>query len=501
MTRPVCLIIMDGLAYGVDCGTLSTNAIQAAKTPVLDRLWHDYPHTLLRASGPAVGLPEGQMGNSEVGHLNMGAGRVVYQELTRINRAIADGSFFENSVLREACAFARKHTGRLHLMGLLSDGGVHSENAHLYALLHLAHDEGVPEVLVHCFMDGRDTLPESGAGYIAELQAQMQEIGIGRIASISGRYYAMDRDKRWERVQRTYDALIQGEGRWAPTAECAIEASYAAGVTDEFVEPTLIGSGGQVGDGDSLVFFNFRPDRARELSYACTQPGFDGFKRKSVPLLHFVCLTEYDPALALPVAFPKEYPVDVLADVVAQAGLRQLHIAETEKYAHVTFFFNGGSEPPKTGEERILIPSPKVATYDLQPEMSAPEVGDALVAAIERDAADFYVVNFANGDMVGHTGKFPAVIRAVETVDTQVGRVVEAIRACGGVALVTADHGNAEQMCAGDKGDPYTAHTCNPVPLIVAGTQELELRAAKLSDIAPLVLELLGLAVPLSWTA
>ena len=504
MTRPVCLIIMDGLAYGADTGTATQNAVQQAATPVLDELWQSCPHAFLEASGEAVGLPPGQMGNSEVGHLNMGAGRVVDQELTRIDKAIADGSFFENSVLRAACAFAREHTGRLHLMGLVSDGGVHSSQRHLYALLELARRQQVPEVAIHCFLDGRDTPPDSAAGYLAQLEAETERLGTGRIASLAGRYYAMDRDRRWDRVQRAYDALTADAGaaqQPAPSAAEAIAASYAAGVTDEFVVPTLIGPPDEqqlVRTGDALIFFNFRPDRARELSYAFTQPDFTGFERAVWPQTHFVCLCEYDPQIPAAVAFPKEYPADVLADVVSAAGLRQFHAAETEKYAHVTFFFNGGSEPPKPGEERLLIPSPRVATYDLQPEMSAPAVADGVIAALGRSAADFYVLNFANGDMVGHTGSVPATVKAVETVDTQVGRVVRAVRGAGGVVFITADHGNAEDM--GREGAPHTAHTCNPVPFIAVGTGEKELRPGRLCDVAATVAAALDLTLPDSWT-
>jgi len=492
---------MDGLAYGAQPAEGVRNAVADANTPVLDELWNSCPHTFLDAAGPAVGLPEGQMGNSEVGHLNMGAGRVIYQELTRIDNAISDGSFFENAVLREACAWAREHTGRLHLMGLVSDGGVHSSLQHLYALLGLARREQVPEVAIHCFLDGRDTPPDSAATYLAQLEAEAARIGVGRIASIMGRYYAMDRDQRWDRVQRAYGALTQGRGETADCAATAITASYAAEVTDEFVAPTLIGASDQqqlIGNGDAVIFFNFRPDRARELSYALTRPDFDGFARDVWPRTHFVCLCEYDPKIDAPVAFPKEYPADVLADVIAAAGLRQFHTAETEKYAHVTFFFNGGSEPPKAGEERLLVASPKVATYDLQPEMSAPEVGNGLVGAIKRGAADFYVVNFANGDMVGHTGDLTATIKAVETVDAQIGRIVAAMRGRGGVTFITADHGNAEDM--GQFNAPHTAHTTNQVPFIAVDSTATALKSGKLCDVAATVAAALDLQVPGSWT-
>ncbi len=499
MTRPVCLIIMDGLSYGITTDDEPHNAVARANTPVLDGLWSSCPHSFLEACGPAVGLPEGQMGNSEVGHLNMGAGRIIYQELTRVDRAIEDESFFANEVLRAACAHAREHTGRLHLMGLVSDGGVHSSQQHLYALLRLAKREQVPEVAIHCFLDGRDTPPDSAVSYLAQLEEEAAHIGAGCIASIIGRYYAMDRDQRWERVSRAYDALTRGVGAQAASAAEAITASYAAGVTDEFVEPTLIGEPQLIRDDDAVVFFNFRPDRARELSYAFTQPDFDGFKRTVWPHTHFVCLCQYDPKIPVAVAFPKEYPTDVLADLIAQAGMRQFHTAETEKYAHVTFFFNGGAEAPKKGEERVLIPSPKVATYDLQPEMSALVVTDGLVAAIESGEADFYIVNFANGDMVGHTGSLHATIRAVETVDTQIGRIIEAMKAAGGLTLITADHGNAEDMGPADA--PQTAHTTNAVPLIAvgAGTGAV-LKPGKLCDIAATIAAALGLTAPASWT-
>ena len=502
VTRPVALIIMDGLAYGAETDERTRNAVAVANTPVLDELWGACPHTFLDAAGPAVGLPEGQMGNSEVGHLNMGAGRIVYQELTRIDNAISDGSFFENAVLRKTCTWVREHPGAcLHLMGLVSDGGVHSSLRHLYALLRLAQQEQAPEVAIHCFLDGRDTPPDSAADYLAQLEAEIARIGIGRIASITGRYYAMDRDRRWDRVKRAYDALTRGVGAIADSAGQAIAASYEAGVTDEFVVPTLIGTPDQqqlIRNDDAVVFFNFRPDRARELSYAFTQPDFDGFTRAVWPQTHFVCLCQYDPKLAAEVAFPKEYPADVLADVIAEAGLRQFHTAETEKYAHVTFFFNGGSEPPKVGEERLLVPSPKVATYDLQPEMSAPEVGDGLVSAIEQGKADFYVVNFANGDMVGHTGDPDATIKAVETVDAQVGRIVAAMRECGGLTFITADHGNAEDM--GQPGAPHTAHTTSHVPFIAVGSAATTLKPGKLCDVAATVVAALGLHAPASWT-
>ena len=503
LALPVCLVIMDGFGLA-EPGP--GNAISQARTPNLDALFAERPWTRLEASGEAVGLPAGQMGNSEVGHLNIGAGRVVHQELTRINRACADGSLAANPVLVGAFSAAAQPGAALHFMGLVSDGGVHSSNAHLYALMRAAKAAGVARIALHCFMDGRDVPPKSGAGYLEELEsvaAELADDGCAvEIASISGRYYAMDRDKRWERVERAWRAVVRAEPRTDASAREVMEASYAAGVTDEFVEPVAL-SGRGVRDGDAVVFFNFRPDRARELTRAMADPSFDGFARGAWPQVGFVCLTEYDPDIPAPVAFPKEFPEDVLADVLAAAGLRQYHIAETEKYAHVTFFFNGGREEPKAGEERALIPSPKVATYDLQPEMSEPEVARTLAAAIDADAADVYVVNFANPDMVGHTGVIPAAVAAVEAVDAGVGEVLAALKRKGGVALVTADHGNADKMIA-DDGTPHTAHTTALVPLVLvdyAGTgRELDGRQGALCDIAPTLLALMGLDAPQAMT-
>ncbi len=480
------------------------NAISQARTPCLDEVFATRPWTKLEASGEAVGLPAGQMGNSEVGHLNIGAGRVVFQELTRINRACADGSLAANPVLNEAFAAAARPGAALHLMGLVSDGGVHSSNEHLYALARAAKAAGASHIVVHCFMDGRDVPPKSGAGYLDELEGVLAELTdegcAAEIGSISGRYYAMDRDNRWERVEQAWCAVVAAEPRADATAAEVMAASYAADVTDEFVVPTAL-TGRGVRDGDAVVFFNFRPDRAREITRALVDPAFAGFERGACPQVSFVCLTEYDPEIPAPVAYPKEFPEEVLADVLAEAGLAQYHIAETEKYAHVTFFFSGGREEPYEGEERILIPSPKVATYDLQPEMSAPEVTDRIVEAIEQQRYDVIVVNYANGDMVGHTGVFEAAVKAVECLDTCMGRIVEALDKVGGEALITADHGNVEQMEDESTGQAHTAHTCEPVPFVYVGKRKLSIReGGVLADVAPTVLTLMGLEQPAEMT-
>ena len=507
---PACLVIMDGFGLA-EPGP--GNAISLADTPVLDELFATCPMMKLEASGEAVGLPAGQMGNSEVGHLNIGAGRVVFQELTRINRACADGSIVDNPRIREAYRAACASGAALHLMGLLSDGGVHSSNAHLYALIEGAVSFGVPQVFVHCFLDGRDVAPTSGSRYVAELEARIDAIlaehpsasSEVRIASIEGRYFAMDRDNRWDRVERAYRAIVsppssRDVSRLTPVE--SVEASYARGVTDEFVEPMSFYERGVV-DGDAVLFFNFRPDRARELTRSMTDPEFSGFERAVFPRVRFTCLTEYDSTIDAPVAFEKEFPQNVLADVLAGAGLRQFHIAETEKYAHVTFFLNGGVEEEKPGEERNLIASPKVATYDLLPQMSEPEVASALVRAIDEDEADVYIVNFANCDMVGHTGVIPAAVEAVEAVDRGVGQVVEAMRRKGGVTLITADHGNADKMTASD-GSPHTAHTTAPVPLVLVNAADVSFDLVGgvgcLADIAPTLLELIGLERPVEMT-
>jgi 2,3-bisphosphoglycerate-independent phosphoglycerate mutase len=504
MPKPLILMILDG--WGIRSNP-EDNAIARGKTPVMDRLRSEYPCTELNASGLAVGLPDGQMGNSEVGHLNIGAGRVVYQDLTRISKAIAEGSFFTNPVLLECMGKTRAAGGRLHLAGLLSDGGVHSHNTHLYALLALAKKEGINEVFVHCFLDGRDTPPRSAADYLSELEAEMARIGAGRIASVMGRYFAMDRDNRWERVQKAYDAMVLGEGQGFASAREAIDASYGSDVGDEFVVPAAIrdenGPIGTLRDGDGFIFFNFRADRARELTRALTVQDFSGFARRLHPkLASFVCMTEYDETFGLPLAFCPEELTNILGGVVAAAGMRQLRIAETEKYAHVTFFFNGGSEVPFPREDRVLVPSPKdVPTYDLKPEMSAYQVAEQVLGKIDDDVYDLIIINFANADMVGHTGVLDAATRAIEAVDTCVGKVVEkALSKCGAV-LVTADHGNAEMM-KDENGRPHTAHTCNPVPFILVdgARKSARLRSGILADIAPTVLHLLAIPQPREMT-
>ncbi len=494
---PALLIVMDG--YGV-AADLPGNAVAAANTPHLDELFSAWPTTTLAASGLDVGLPEGQMGNSEVGHLNIGAGRVVYQELTRINLAAKDGSLAVNPVLDAAIDGAVRDDRAVHFMGLLSDGGVHSHRDHLYALLEMAKARGARRVYVHAFLDGRDVPPQSGLGFVEDAEEYLERLGVGEIATVMGRYYAMDRDNRWDRVEKAWHAMVLGEGVPAGTAADAVLASYEAGVNDEFVVPAICAPV-RVEEGDAVVFFNFRPDRAREITRAFVDPTFEGFERPVFPTVRFVCLTEYDPTIPAQVAFPKELPTHVLADVLAENGLRQLHIAETEKYAHVTFFFNGGAEQPKEGETRVLVASPKVATYDLQPEMSAPEVTEKLVAAIEAGDADVYICNFANCDMVGHTGVFDAAVKAVEAVDAGVGAAVAAVRRKGGTALLTADHGNAESMVDGDGATPFTAHTLDPVPLVVVADGVRGLApGGKLADVAPTLLDLIGVPVPAEWT-
>ena len=488
---PTTLIIMDGfgLAPAAD-----DNAVSMANTPVLDKLFREYAHTTLSASGLDVGLPAGQMGNSEVGHTNIGGGRVVFQDLPRISRAIEDGSFFKNEAYNKAMDDCLKNDSSLHLYGLLSDGGVHSHIEHLFALLQMAKDKGLTKVYVHCFLDGRDVSPTSGKGFVQELQDRCAQLGVGKIATVMGRYYAMDRDKRWERVQMAYDAMVYGEGHHSSDPVAAVAESYANGVTDEFVEPVVIDPDGTISDNDSIIFFNYRPDRAREITRAIVDPDFDGFAREFFPTT-YVCNTEYDASMPnVLVAWPRIAVKNGLGEYLSSMGMTQLRIAETEKYAHVTFFFNGGVEKQYPGEDRVLVPSPKVATYDLQPEMSAFEVCDKCVERIESGAYDVIILNFANCDMVGHTGVLEAAVKAVETVDTCVGRVVDATLKMGGIAMVTADHGNAEDMKQPD-GSPMTAHTTNLVPFILCGAGT-ELRPGRLADIAPTILDVMGLACP-----
>ena len=488
---PTTLIIMDGFGLA---NASDDNAVSLAQTPVLDRLFREYANTTLSASGLDVGLPDGQMGNSEVGHTNIGGGRVVFQDLPRISRAIDDGSFFKNEAYDKAMDNCLKNGSSLHLYGLLSDGGVHSHIQHLFALLQMAKDKGLEKVYVHCFLDGRDVSPTSGKGFVQELCDKCAEIGVGKIATVMGRYYAMDRDKRWERVQMAYDAMVYGEGIHNADPVDAVAKSYANGVTDEFVEPVVCDSEGTIGDNDSVIFFNFRPDRAREITRAIVDPEFDGFQREFFSTT-YVCNTEYDASMPnVLVAWPRVAVKNGLGEYLSSMGMTQLRIAETEKYAHVTFFFNGGVEKQYPGEDRVLVPSPKVATYDLQPEMSAFEVCDKCVERIESGTYDVIILNFANCDMVGHTGVLEAAVKAVETVDTCVGKVVDATLKMGGIAMITADHGNAEDMKQED-GSPMTAHTTNPVPFILCGAGS-ELRTGRLADIAPTILDVLGLACP-----
>ena len=485
MTKGVCLVVLDGWGLA-DPGP--GNAVSLADTPVFDELWESRPHTTLTAWGPAVGLPEGQMGNSEVGHMNLGAGAVVKQDLLRIDEAIEDGSFLENEALRAAC-----RTERLHLLGLVSQGGVHASMEHLRALIELAGREGVEDVVLHAFTDGRDTLPHSGAGYVAEVESW----GGARVASVTGRYFAMDRDRRWDRTKQAWDALVLGRAaHHAETGEAAVNAAYERGETDEFIVPTLVGEEGRIRDGDSVIFFNFRPDRARQLTRALGEPGFSEFDREQVPQVGLTTLTEYQADWDYPVAFPPARPATTLAALLAGQGLGQLHVAETEKYAHVTYFFNGGQEDPYPGEERRLVDSPRdVKTYDEKPEMSAPAATDAFVEAWGEGDVSFAIINFANPDMVGHTGVIPAAVKAIETVDECLGRVLEAVAETGGVCIVTADHGNADHMLE-DDGSPNTAHSMNPVPLVVTADVGTLREGGALADVAPTILALLELEQP-----
>lgn len=502
MKKPVVLTIMDGFGYTPD---VEGNAIALAGTPNLDALCKEYPHTLINASGLDVGLPDGQMGNSEVGHTNIGAGRVVYQDLTRITKAIEDGDFFINKELVAAMENAKDKS--LHILGLLSDGGVHSHINHLIALLDMAKKNGLKNVYVHAFTDGRDTDPQSAKSYVEKVQAHMDKIGTGKFASVSGRYYAMDRDKRWERVEKAYDAIVEAKGNTAESAIKCIEDSYAAGINDEFIVPTVIledgKPAGKVNENDSVIFFNFRPDRAREITRAITDRKFDGFKRTLVAT-KFVCMTTYDATMEdVSVAFGPEDIVNTLGEYLSKNGKEQLRAAETEKYAHVTFFFNGGKEEAYKGEDRILVPSPKVATYDLQPEMSAYELLDKVLAAIDEDKYDFIAVNFANPDMVGHTGVMEATEKAIKTVDECVGKLFKKLLSIGGSGIITADHGNAELMIDKLTKRPITSHSTNPVPFIVVGDEfknaEL-LSDGRLSDIAPTVLSMMKMEKPKEMT-
>lgn len=502
--KPVVLMILDGYGLNDNC---DHNAVCEGRTPVMDQLMSQCPFVKGNASGLAVGLPDGQMGNSEVGHLNMGAGRIVYQELTRITKSIQDGDFFEVPEFLQAVENCKKHDSALHLWGLVSDGGVHSHNTHIYGLLELAKRSGLEKVYVHCFLDGRDTPPASGKGFVEELEAKMKEIGVGKVASVMGRYYAMDRDNRWDRVERAYNVLTKGEGKTAASAPAGIQASYDADSNDEFVEPFVVVEDGRpvamVQDHDSVIFFNFRPDRAREITRAFCDDEFSGFAREKRLDLMYVCFTDYDDTIANKlVAFKKESITNTFGQFLAAHDMTQARIAETEKYAHVTFFFNGGVEEPNKGEDRILVPSPKVATYDLQPEMSAPAVCDKLVEAIKSDKYDVVIINFANPDMVGHTGIEDAAIKAIETVDACVGRAVEAVKEMDGVLFICADHGNAEQLVDYETGVPFTAHTTNPVPFILVNADpSYKLREGGcLADIAPTLIELMGMEQPKEMT-
>ncbi|MFV9510626.1 2,3-bisphosphoglycerate-independent phosphoglycerate mutase [Tepidibacillus sp. LV47] len=497
--KPLALIILDGFGLRDE---VYGNAIAQAKKPNLDRFWNEYPHTKLGASGMSVGLPEGQMGNSEVGHLNIGAGRIVYQDLTRVTKAIEEGSFFKNEVFLNAIKHVKEKNKKLHLYGLVSDGGVHSHIDHLFALLELAKRENVEKVFVHAFLDGRDVAPDSAIEYIRQLQEKMNELGVGQIATVQGRYYAMDRDKRWERTEKAYRAMVYGEGPHYTDPIKAIRESYEKSVFDEFVMPTVIVDDndqpiGLIEDEDAIIFFNFRPDRAIQISQVFTNKDFRGFDRgeKFPKNVYYVTLTHFSETVDGYVAYKPTNLDNTFGEIVSRQGLKQLRIAETEKYPHVTYFFSGGREAEFEGETRILIPSPKVATYDLKPEMSAYEVTDAVLKEIEADKHDVIILNFANPDMVGHSGKMEPTIRAIEAVDENLGRVVDAILAKGGIALITADHGNADHMID-DQGNPITSHTTNPVPFIVT-KKDVQLReGGVLADIAPTMLKLLGIDQP-----
>lgn len=492
---PIALIIMDG--YGLNPETKG-NAIYEAKKPYLDRYFKEYPNSKLSASGLSVGLPDGQMGNSEVGHTNIGAGRVVYQMLVKITKDIEDGTFFENVALVDAMKSAKENGKALHLMGLLSDGGVHSHQRHLVGLLEMAHRMGLEKVYVHTFHDGRDVPPTSGVDFMSELVSDIERIGTGKIATISGRYYAMDRDNAWDRVEKSYNAMVLGEGKEERDPVEAIRKSYADGVTDEFIVPTVIDKEGTIKDGDSVIMFNFRPDRARQITRTFVDPDFNGFERKNGYFkLNFVCMAQYDAQMPnVSVAYPPEQLKMTFGEYISKLGMTQLRIAETQKYAHVTFFFNGGEERQFDGEDRILIKSPDVATFDMKPEMSAPEVCDAVCKAIDEDKYDVIILNYANCDMVGHTGVMDAAIKAVETVDACVGKMVDKLLEKGGKAIITADHGNADCLIDPETNDVFTAHTTNPVPMIVIGAGDVKVKDGKLCDLCPTMLDMMGIDKP-----
>lgn len=499
--KPVMLVILDGFGIGKE---YSGNAIKLANTPNIDKLMKDYPTTILEASGMAVGLPEGQMGNSEVGHLNIGSGRIIYQDLTRISKEIKDGDFFEKKEFLDAIKHAKENKGKVHLIGLVSDGGVHSHNTHLYGLLELMKKQDFNEVYIHAILDGRDVPPNIGKEHIKELLQKIDEIGVGKIATISGRYYAMDRDKRWERTLIAYDAMVSGKGVKSTDPILAVESSYEKEIYDEFMLPTVIMNEGEpvsvIDSGDSIIFFNFRPDRARQITRAIVDPEFDGFVREKKVNTFYVTMTEYDRTIPnVVVAYKNDYPENTLGEYISLKGLNQLRIAETEKYAHVTFFFNGGIEKPYNNEDRVLIPSPKVATYDLKPEMSAFEVKDEVLNRLRMDKYDLIILNFANPDMVGHTGIIPAAVKAVETVDSCLGEIIPLLLEKGGKAIITSDHGNAETL-RDVEGNPVTSHTTNKVPLVLVGEKDVKLREGILADLAPTILDLMGLDKPKEMT-